>query len=181
MPNEVLYKTNADYDLTVENLKKHHPLIVKDGYEVIDYKTGSPKGLFCFEIRNTKFLLSRGGRLQVVWKSLEEKRACLRLLKGLLKTGNGEPLEITPIKQTFWLEYPPPKDFRLYWCDTACKYEEQVLPREAEAEMNLVFNLLCWEEREEMEREGGGCLYGIPFILRYEKPDIIKKILNKIW
>jgi hypothetical protein len=89
-------------------------------------------------------------------------------------------LRITPVKQQFWLEYPPPKDFRLYWCDTAYKYKEQVLPRDAEATANLIFDLLCWKEREEAEREGG-CLYGTPFILKYEKPDIIKKILNKIW
>jgi hypothetical protein len=173
MPNQVVYETNADYELTKENLAKQPNVTIEP----------TAKGLLWFRIHgfNPIFLLSPEGCLQVVWKSLQEKRTCLKLLRGLLKTANGEPLRITPVKQQFWLEYPPPKDFRLYWCDTTYKYKEQVLPREAEAGINLVFHLLCWEELEEAEREGGGCLYGTPFILRYEKPDIIKKILNKIW
>ena len=110
--NQVVYQTNADYQATLERLEEN-PLIV----DVTD------KGIIWFRFINTEtvFTLSPYGRLQVRWNNEEEKKVLLPLVKALL-VPKKPPLKVKPLKQQLWIEYPPPKNFKLYWCKEETEY-----------------------------------------------------------
>ncbi|MEM2439955.1 MAG: hypothetical protein QW493_01910 [Candidatus Bathyarchaeia archaeon] len=105
----MVYETNADFEATWKNLTEN-PLIVA----AVD-KT--EKGLLWlrFKKTNTIFMLSPNGRLQVKWENEEEKKVLFELVKMLL-VPKGLTLTIKPLKQQVWIDYPPPENFKLYWC-----------------------------------------------------------------
>ncbi|MBN1245854.1 hypothetical protein JXA31_09705 [Candidatus Bathyarchaeota archaeon] len=105
----MVYETNADLIASHEVMVKN-PLMVADRTE---------KGLLWFKFREnrTVFLLSPLGKLQVKWTDASEKRTLFRLVRNLLVAKPNEKLEIKPLKQQTWIEYPVPDSFKIYWCD----------------------------------------------------------------
>jgi|YelNatPaOPRAMG01_1025707.scaffolds.fasta_scaffold03873_17 hypothetical protein len=114
MPNQVVYESDFDYEATYERL-------CRSGIAVVE-KTG--KGLIWLRFKDTKtvFLLSPGGRIQVRWANLEEKKVLLKILKNMLVPIEGQKITLKPLKQQFFIGYPPPPNFKLYWCETAVEY-----------------------------------------------------------
>ena len=114
MLSQVVYETNADLTASHEAMVKN-PLVVADRTE---------KGLLWFKFREnrTVFLLSPLGKLQVKWNDVSEKRTLFRLLRSLLVAKPNEKLEIKPLKQQTWIEYPVPEYFKLYWCDQTTEF-----------------------------------------------------------
>jgi len=114
MLSQVVYETNADLTASHEAVVKN-PLVVADRTE---------KGLLWFKFKNngTVFLLSPFGKLQVKWNDVSEKRTLFRLVRSLLVAKPNEKLEIKPLKQQTWIEYPVPESFKLYWCDLATEF-----------------------------------------------------------
>ncbi|MEM3824237.1 MAG: hypothetical protein QXH87_04815 [Candidatus Bathyarchaeia archaeon] len=115
MPNQVVYETNADFEATWKNLTDN-PLIVA----AVDR---TEKGLLWFRFKGTSnvFMLSPDGRLQVRWENEEEKKVLFELVKMLL-VPKGSTLTIKPSKQQVWIDYPPPENFKLYWCKEETEY-----------------------------------------------------------
>jgi hypothetical protein len=114
MSNQVVYQSNFDYEATYERL-------CRSGVAVVE-KT--EKGLIWLRFKDTRtvFLLSPGGRIQVRWANLEEKKVLLKILKNMLVPLEGQDIILKPLKQQFFIEYPPPPNFKLYWCETAVEY-----------------------------------------------------------
>jgi hypothetical protein len=154
MPNEVTYETNADWFATWQNLAKQPNVIVES----------TEKGVLWFRIHgfSPTFLLSPRGRLQVVWRSLQEKRVCLRLLRGLLRTANGEPLTIKPLQQQVWVRYPPPEGFKLFWCDEDYPYRMRALNKVQELRFRRAMHILGLNPQK-------GMLYGTPLVMGFKK------------
>jgi len=117
MPNQVVYQSNFDYEATYERL-------CRSGVAVVE-KT--EKGLIWLRFKDTRtvFLLSPGGRIQVRWANIEEKKVLLKILKNMLVPPEGQDVVLKPLKQQFFVEYPPPPNFRLYWCEAAVEYAKQ--------------------------------------------------------
>ncbi|MEM3550825.1 MAG: hypothetical protein QXV01_07020, partial [Candidatus Bathyarchaeia archaeon] len=117
MRNQVVYKANFDYEATYQRL-------VQSNIAVVD-KT--EKGLIWVRFKDTKtvFLLSPRGKIQVKWANLEEKKVLLKILKNLLAPTEGQKLSVKPSKQQFSIEYPPPPNFKLYWCELETEYTKQ--------------------------------------------------------
>ncbi|MEM3694315.1 MAG: hypothetical protein QXI39_09890 [Candidatus Bathyarchaeia archaeon] len=117
MRNQVVYEANFDYGATYEKL-------VKSSIVVVDR---TEKGLIWVFFKDTKtlFLLSPKGKIQVKWASLEEKKVLLKLLKNLLVPIEGQELSIKPSKQQVFIDYPPPPNFKLYWCEDETEYAKQ--------------------------------------------------------
>jgi hypothetical protein len=114
MPNQVVYESNFNYEATYERL-------CQSGIAIVE-KT--EKGLIWLRFKDTKtvFLLSPGGRIQVRWANLEEKKVLLKILKNMLVPLEGQNVSIKPLKQQLFIEYPPPPNFKLYWCETSVEY-----------------------------------------------------------
>jgi len=119
LKNQVVYQTNADCEATYENLAKN-PIVIVDRTE---------KGLLWFRVKNTDtvFMLSPNGKLQVKWRSEEEKKVLFNIVKELL-VPNNPPLEIKPSRQQLWVDYPPPENFKLYWCGEKTEYTKEFTP-----------------------------------------------------
>jgi hypothetical protein len=113
----VVYQTNADYVASYEVIAKN-PLLVADMTE---------KGLLWFKFKDNLpvFILSPNGKLQVKWTNISEKRTLHRLVKNLLIAKPGEKLEMKPVKQQAWIDYPPPEGFKLYWCDEVTEFVQK--------------------------------------------------------
>lgn len=61
--------------------------------------------------------LTPDGRLIVTWVSEEEKERLYSLLKTVLATEDGRPLEIRPLHTTMYrIPYPPPRGFTVPFC-----------------------------------------------------------------
>ncbi len=118
MVNQVVYESNFDYEATYERLC-HSGIFVVEKTE---------KGLIWARFKDTKtvFLLSPGGRIQVKWGSIDEKKVLLKILKNMLVPVEGQNLTLKPLKQQLFIEYPPPPNFKLYWCETTAEYVKQV-------------------------------------------------------
>ena len=114
MLSQVVYATNADWNLSYEAMVKN-PLVIADRTE---------KGLLWFKFKEnrTVFLLSPLGKLQAKWNDVSEKRTLFRLVRNLLVAVTNEKLLIKPVKQQTWIEYPVPESFKLYWCDSASEF-----------------------------------------------------------
>ncbi|RLG99746.1 hypothetical protein DRO19_01505 [Candidatus Bathyarchaeota archaeon] len=114
MPNQVVYQTNADYEASYEKLVSSDIMIVEK----------TEKGLIWFRVKGTRtiFQLSPNGKLQVKWQNPEEKKVLLNIVKNILVSKNDQPLIITPLKQQVWIDYPPPPNFKLYWCENKTEY-----------------------------------------------------------
>ncbi len=117
MKNQVVYEANFDYEATYERL-------VRSGIAAVD-ETG--KGLIWVRFKGTKtvFLLSPNGKIQVKWTSPEEKKVLLKILRNLLVPVVGQELTIKPTKQQLFIEYPPPPNFKIYWCEAETEYVKQ--------------------------------------------------------
>ena len=111
---QIVYETNSDYDKT-------HDVLCSNQLLVVD-KT--QKGLVWFKFKKFKtvFLLSPKGIMQVKWNEPEEKKVLLALVENLLVPREGEKLVVSPSKQQVWVSYPPPEDFKLYWCRETTEY-----------------------------------------------------------
>ena len=84
------------------------------------------KGLIWFHFKKSRtvFQLSPNGKLQVKWNSFEEKKILLKLLKSLF-VSNNDKIFVKPEKQQTWISYPPPENFKLYWCDETTEYSQK--------------------------------------------------------
>jgi hypothetical protein len=111
---QIVYETNADYEATIQRLTKSE-LVIGDN---------TCKGLFWFRIEGTKtvFILSPYGKLQVRWNEVQEKKVLLKIVKKLLVPKDGDKLRIKPTSQQAFVRYPPPENFKLYWCDEETEY-----------------------------------------------------------
>jgi hypothetical protein len=111
-----VYQTNADYRDSYEKLRKAGAILSL---------TQTQKGLIWFRIKGTEsvFLLSPKGKLQIKWNNRDEKNTLLNIVKELLVPKDKEILRIQAKKQQVWIDYPPPQDFQLYWCDEATEYK----------------------------------------------------------
>ena len=89
------------------------------------------KGLLWFKFKDsqTVFQLSPTGKFQVKWNDLDEKKTLYKLVKNLLVANPNEKLEIKPLKQQMWIEYPVPESFKLYWCSEATEFVHKKLPK----------------------------------------------------
>ncbi len=117
MRNQVVYESNFGYEATYERL-------CRSGIAVVE-KT--EKGLIWVRFKETKtvFLLSPKGKIQVKWANLEEKKVLLKILKNMLVPVEGQELVLKPSKQQVFIEYPPPSNFKLYWCEMETEYAKQ--------------------------------------------------------
>ena len=115
--NQVVYQTNADYLASYEKLKEAQSNVVAS----LDQ---TEKGIIWFRLAETKtvFNLFPKGKLQVKWNDLKEKQVLLKIVRSLLVPKQGQKLEITPTSQQAFISYPPPKIFKLYWCDEKTEY-----------------------------------------------------------
>ena len=116
-PNQIVYRTNADYFASYEKLKEAQSNVVASCYQ-------TKKGHIWFRLAETKtvFILSPKGKLQVKWSDLKEKQVLLKIVPSLLVPEQGQKLEITPTSQQAYISYPPPTNFKLYWCDEKTEY-----------------------------------------------------------
>jgi len=144
IPNQVVYETNADYNATWENLTKN-PLVVTS----VDR---TEKGTLWFRLKGTKtvFILSPHGRLQVKWECEEEKKVLLEIVKNLLIPKNSK-LQIKPLKQQVWINYPEPENFKLYWCKEETEYVkkkaiEQGIIIETEEPIPILYALMLMQK-----------------------------------
>lgn len=114
MWNQVVYEANFDYEATYEKLVQSFIAVVEK----------TEKGLIWVRFKDTKtvFLLSPKGKIQVKWADPEEKKVLLKILKNMLVPVEGQKISIKPSKQQVFIEYPPPQNFRLYWCETEMEY-----------------------------------------------------------
>ena len=113
--SQILYDTNADYVSTARSLDSCP--------HVISYFT--EKGLLWFKIKGTEtifMLFPKKQRLQVKWNNSEEKKVLLKIVRELLVPEQGQTLRIEPAEQQLWIEYPPPPNFKLYWCEEETVY-----------------------------------------------------------
>jgi hypothetical protein len=139
--NQVIYETNADLEASYKNLTTSNH-IVADITE---------KGLLWFRFKGTKtvFMLSKNGKMQVKWNNVEEKKFLLKFLKNLLVPQEGK-LKIKPSKQQVWIDYPPPSNFKLYWCDEETEFSQQkkgligkesLFDKDEEEELAVLWNI----------------------------------------
>ncbi|MEM4481077.1 MAG: hypothetical protein QXG58_07595 [Candidatus Bathyarchaeia archaeon] len=117
MWNQVVYDANFDYEATYEKLVQSFIAVVEK----------TEKGLIWVRFKDTKtvFLLSPKGKIQVRWANPEEKKVLLKILKNMLVPIEGQKLSIKPSKQQLFIEYPPPPNFKLYWCEAETEYVKQ--------------------------------------------------------
>jgi hypothetical protein len=116
---QVVYKTNADYEKSSESLLSN-PLFATHITE---------KGLLWFKFKETqtKFTLSKEGKMQVTWKTDEEKKILLKLVRNILVPSAGLKLNIKPEKQQAWINYDEPT--ALSWCEETVQYDRKTLGR----------------------------------------------------
>jgi hypothetical protein len=122
MKTQIVYETNIDFGASVERIGECN-LIVLERTE---------KNLVWFQIKETTtvFVLSPRGKMQVKWENPEEKIILMKVVKSILIPRQGEKLKIKPVGQQPFVTYPPPKSFKLYWCDETTEYEKQALQKE---------------------------------------------------
>ena len=79
------------------------------------------------ELRAQKqfFVLSPSGKLQVKWDNPQEKKLLLKIVKSLFVLKHGQELRINPTGQQTFVSYPPPKKFKLYWCNEETIYAKE--------------------------------------------------------
>lgn len=117
MKFQTVYETNADHLKTLEKLRTHPSVGMVDR---------SSKGHLCFKFKDSNYpveLVESTGRLHVTWENKEEKERLYPLLKQVLATRSGEPLEIHPEHTTVYrIPYPPPRGFQLSYCSESIQY-----------------------------------------------------------
>lgn len=115
--NQVVYRTNADYFASYEKLKEAQSNVVASFDQ-------TEKGHIWFRLAETKtvFVLSPKGKLQIKWSDLKEKQVLLKIVRSLLVPEQGQKLKITPTSQQAYISYPPPTNFKLYWCEEKTEY-----------------------------------------------------------
>ena len=113
--NQVIYKTNIDYDASYQKLNDSKVVLADI----------TPKGLLWVRFFDTKtvFMFSINGTLQVTWHDLKEKQILFSLIKKLLVAREGQELKIIPTRQRAWIPYNEP--FTLNWC----REEKEYLPK----------------------------------------------------
>ena len=87
--------------------------------------------------------------MQVKWKNSQEKKVLLEIVKNLLVAQEGE-LKIRPSKQQVWIDYPPPSNFKLYWCDEETEFLKNPSFSEKEKE---ILDLLKLDSRKKRDRD----------------------------
>ena len=116
LKTQIVYKTNLDLEATENNIRKSGVMA--------SYIT--QKGLLWFRFKETgTIFVASSNRLQVKWDSPDEKRLLFKLVKNLLVPRQGETLKTTPSQQQLQVPYPPPEEFKLYWCDETTEYEKK--------------------------------------------------------
>jgi hypothetical protein len=119
MKTQIVYETNIDFGASVEKIAESN-LIVWERTE---------KNLVWFQVKETTtvFVLSPRGKMQVKWENPEEKKILMKVVKSILIPRQGEKLKIKPVGQQPFVTYPPPKNFKLYWCDETTEYEKLII------------------------------------------------------
>lgn len=148
MKNQVVYDSNLDYEATYQALLNSKLFIVEL----------TPKGMIWTSFKDTKtiFMVFPSGKIQVLWKSLEEKKVLLNVFKNLLVPRDGE-VWIKPCQQQITIPYPPPEPFKLYWCEEETEYVKQTETDKALAER---IRLETQHEEENLE-----ALRNTPFLI----------------
>jgi hypothetical protein len=119
MKTQIVYETNLDYEASYESLAQSYIAVVdKTRKELISVK---------FKGTRTIFIISPKGKIQVLWKDVAEKKVLFKVLCNLLVPKAGETLKIKPTIQQAMIPYPPPSNFKLYWCDEETKYAKDSL------------------------------------------------------
>jgi len=177
MPNQVTYKTNADYDASYKNLSNSN-LVAS-----IDQTKKSFLIRFRLKGQKTFCTLSPNGSLTIKWDSLEEKQTLLKVVQNLLVPKEGEPLTVEPVFQQLWVHYPPAGNFGLYWCDEKLNYRKIIhnpyLSKKERHLWNLQvegYELLTkmFLETENVE----GSLFGAPLFLVHEPETMTRRLRN---
>jgi hypothetical protein len=119
MTTQILYETNIDSEATYQKLYEQ-----RNSSEIPYSVSETGKGLLRIQFKksSTIFLISPGGKMQVTWRRVDEKRILLKLLRSLLVPLEGQRLMIRPINQQPMIPYPAPENFKLYWCDEKTEY-----------------------------------------------------------
>jgi len=124
MKTQIVYETNADYEATYRKLAESQVIVAEK----------TEKGLIWFTVKGTKtvFTLSPYGRLQVKWNNPEEKKVLLKIIKTLIAPKQGQKFRMKPTGQQPFIRYPPPPNFKLWWCDEETEYHKQTAKRTSE-------------------------------------------------
>jgi hypothetical protein len=117
MKLQTVYETNADYYKTWERMK---------GHPLIGTVEASRKGHLCFKFKTGKHILELVGetsRLVALWEDEEEEKKLFPLLKEVLVTANGRPLEIRPSHTSVYgMPLPPPTALSFPCCGSEVLY-----------------------------------------------------------
>jgi len=165
MTNQVVYHTNADYEASYENMRKSNVVVVNQ----------TQKYLIRGKVKESKtvFLLSPEGKLQVFWKSLQQKLMDFKIIKSYLVPKEGQKLIVEPLFQHLKnrIAYPELNFFiKLYWCNKAYHYHKLIVnPYLSKKERELMKLELeayeLWLKIFYEFKEDSGSLFGSPIIL----------------
>lgn len=133
--NQVVYESNLDFQDSYDALLKSSLFLTET----------NEKGMLSAKFKDTKtiFWIAPNGKIQVLWRSLEEKKVLLKILKNILVPKLDQKLWLRPTKQSLFIPYPPPRDFKLYWCEEETEYTKSITDKESE-ELNDKILSFSW-------------------------------------
>lgn len=144
MKYQHIYKTNIDYELTLE-------FFCTVGYSFIE----TPAGGIRFKVGNINVILFPSGKTEVAFTSEKEKQEFIPRLEEIVMLRKGEgTLVMTPISgktNIYNIPCPPPKNFNIPYCSTLYNYG--LLAVRDTDEINLIKNavgLLALPENKPM-------------------------------